>query len=108
MHPSKLAVLCLLVASCVWAKSGPPIPKPQVEASQAITLARDALLVGRGLKDMDIAAPRDYILVRMEYVESESGTWAWDLEFVHPIHNDHTARYAVGMDGSVVLKRATQ
>jgi hypothetical protein len=108
MHRFKAAVLCLLIVSCVWAKSGPPIPRPQVEVSQAVTLARDALLVGDGLKDVKFAAPRDYILVRVEYKESDAGAWMWEVEFVHPIYNDHMAQYAVNMDGRVVLKRATQ
>lgn len=115
MSHLRVALLCLLFASCVLASSGPPIPKPGIDARRAMVLAEEVLRGGVGLREAHVAKPQDYLLMRVEYVRTDpwepgmprsAGTWAWEVEFRHPIHNDHSALYRVDMNGTVVLTKA--
>jgi hypothetical protein len=113
MRQIQLALACALFASCVFAKAGPRIPKPTVEAPKAIALAKAVQVKGAGLAGVAVARPIEYILIRVEYVPSEAwpddpDNWTWEVEFAHPIQNSHRAVYMVDRKGLVSLKSVSE
>ena len=113
MRQLRIALLCILFASCVFAKSGPRIPKPTIEATEAVALAWAVHVKGVGLRAVKLAKPAEYLLVRVEYVPpeawpDESDNWRWEVEFTHPVYNDHSAEYVVSRDKNVAVKSVTE
>jgi hypothetical protein len=110
---SQISVLCILFASCAFAKSGPRIPVPVIDAVEAIALARAVHTQGAGLIDTDVAKPTEYLLMRVEYVPpatwpESADKWVWEVEFAHPAYNDHRAEYVVDRKKAVVLKSVSE
>lgn len=107
------APLLLCFATSVYAKSGPPIPAPELSISEAINLAKKHFSNKQTrLNDESEFKKEEYILVSAKYQnyfrDQKQPEWAWYISFVHPLANDHTITYKISNENSVYLIEMTE
>jgi len=107
-----LILLLLSLSSKVFAKAGPPIPKPQISIVEAIKIAEDYFYSGKSSVIDNVSYKiKEYILVSVEYttyfMEEHQREWAWKIRFVHPIANDNSITFKVTSDGKIFEQEIT-
>jgi len=95
------------------AKSGSPIPVPKVSISEAIDIATKYFYNKETrVIDGDCFKVKDYILISAQYTnyfnEKYEKEWAWKIEFVHPVQNDHSLLYKVRNNKEIIFLYATE
>jgi hypothetical protein len=112
-QPLILFGLVLVFFTTVFAKSGPPIPIPQVSITEAITLAQDYFSnEEKRIVDVELFKRKDYLLYSVRYTSNFNGEldkeWAWEVKFIHPLQNDHSVAYKVTNDRKIILLYASE
>ena len=105
--------MVLIFSTTVFAKAGPPIPVPQISITEAITIAQNYFYNEENrIVDAEFFKPKDYLLYSVQYTNNfNSGVdkdWAWKIEFIHPLQNDHSVAYKVTNDGKITFLYATE
>lgn len=103
----------VFISALVFAKSGPPIPAPQVTAIEAITIAQD-FFYNKEIRIIDggIFKLKDYVLISAQYTNDFNNhadeEWGWRIKFQHPIQNDHSLLYKITNDRKIVFLYASE
>lgn len=84
----------------LFAKPGPPIPKPSISIHKAIKIAKHYFnKKEKNLFDTDFWKKEEFIITSVKYtkyfMEKPQKEWAWIIEFRHPVINDHSFTYKI-------------
>jgi len=87
---SILAILNMGFIPCnTFADAGPAIPVPEILVAEGVKETRDI--------DGNVIRKDEYILISATYTnyfqEKYEEEWAWRIEFIHPVQNDHSVVY---------------
>lgn len=106
-------LLTALVPFGAYTDAGPPIPVPEISLTGAVESARDYFVVKetRNIDGEDFKKD-EYILISAGYTnyfqEKYEKEWAWRIEFIHPVQNDHSVVYKVTNQQRVIFLYATE
>lgn len=108
-----LILSIMFVFSTGWAKSGTPIPVPGLSISEAVKIAQEYFYKKETrVIDGEHFKVKDYILISAQYTnyfnEKYEKEWAWKIEFVHPVQNDHSVIYKVRNNKEIIFLYATE